>query len=67
MESKEFYKEIVREYLEQNHPAFLKELIQEKELDETLDYRADRFLKQMERSSNPQDEKEIYYREMLTF
>lgn len=67
MESKDYYKEIVRDYLEQNHPTFLAELIQSNELEETLDYRVDNFLEMMQHSSNPQDEKEVYYKDMLTF
>jgi len=67
MDSKKYYKEIIREYLSQHYPAFLMELEKDKELEEVLEHRATRFLEQMERSSNPQDEKEMYYQEMLTF
>jgi hypothetical protein len=67
MVSKEYYKEIIREFLSQHHPAFYKELKNDNELEETLNWRAERFLRMMENSSNPQDEKEIYYQEMLTF
>ena len=67
MASKEYNKEIIREYLSQHHPAFLMELEKDNELEETLDYRATRFLEQMSRSSNPQNEEEIYFQEMLTF
>ncbi len=67
IESKDYYKEIIREYLEQHHPRFLMELIESNELEEVLDWRVENFLEKMEHSSNPQDEKEIYYQEMLTF
>lgn len=67
MESKEYYKEIIREHLEQHYPHFLTELTNNKDLDWVLEYRAERFLSQMRASSNPQNEKEIYYKEMLTF
>lgn len=67
MESKEYYKETIKEYLSQHYPHFLTELAKSNDLEEMLDYRATRFLKQMSKSSNPQDDKEIYYEEMLTF
>jgi hypothetical protein len=67
MESKDYYKAIIKEHLKEHHRRFLRELENINELEEILDYRATRFLEQMSRSSNPQDEKEIYYQEMLTF
>ena len=65
--SKEYYKEVIKEYLEQHNPTFLAELKKENELEEVLEHRATRYLEQMQRSSNPQDEQEVYYQEMLTF
>lgn len=67
MDSKDYYKEVIREYLDQNHPLLLMELENSNELVEVLENRAARYLEQMHRSNNPQDEKEIYYQEMLTF
>jgi len=67
MESKEYYKGIVKEYLKQHHPRFYKELKKDGDLDEVAAYRANHYLEQMEHSSNPQDDKEIYYQDMLTF
>lgn len=67
IESKDYYKEIIRDYLEQHHPHFFQELKKTGELEETLDWRAERFLRMMSHSSNPQDDKEIFYKEMLTF
>ncbi len=67
MESKEYYKEILREHLAQNHPTFLAELMKDNELEEVLEWRVSNFLELMAHSDNPQDEKEIYYQDMLTF
>lgn len=67
MAGTEYYKGIVKDYLKQNHRKFYKELKEDGSLDEVLSRRVKHFLDQMERSSNPQDEKEIYYQDMLTF
>jgi hypothetical protein len=67
MGSKEYYKEIIREHLSQHYPRFLTQFTESNDLDWILDYRAENFLEKMRASSNPQDEKEIYYQEMLTF
>ena len=67
MESQEYYKGIVKDYLKQDHPRFYKELKKDGDLDEVATRRANHYLEQMEHSSNPQDDKEIYYQDMLTF
>ena len=63
----EYYKGIVKDYTKQHHKKFYRELKMDGSLDEVLTYRVKHYLEQMAESSNPQDEKEIYYREMLTF
>ncbi|MBW8331130.1 MAG: hypothetical protein K0M40_03840 [Prolixibacteraceae bacterium] len=62
-----YYKGVVKSYLKQHHKKFYKEIKADGSLDEVLTRRVKHFLDQMERSSNPQDEKEIAYQEMLTF
>lgn len=63
----EYYKQIVIDFLKENHPRFYKELKEANELDETATNRAKNFLEQMEHSSDPQMDEEIFYQEMLTF
>lgn len=63
---KEYYKGIIKDFIQQ-HQSNLFHQCSEEELDEIVDHRAQRYLNQMEHSSNTQDDKEIYYQEMLTF
>lgn len=66
VQSKEYYKEVVRDYIKQHHPRFLTEMTKE-DLEEMIEDKVDYFLRAMAFSSNPQDEKEVYYKDMLTF
>jgi hypothetical protein len=61
------YSQIVKGHLKQHHKNFYKSLVQSKELDYVANRRATLFLEQLEMSDNPQQDKEIYFQQMLEF
>jgi hypothetical protein len=63
----EYYKEIVLDYMKENHPRFYREMKEAGELDQIVTRRVENFLDQMSKSSNPEMDKGVFYQDMLTF
>ena len=57
----------VKDHLKQHHRKFYQSLVQSKELDHVANRRATLFLEQLEMSDNPQQDREIYFQQMLEF
>lgn len=63
----EHYSQIVKDHLKAHHKSFFKSLVRENELNRVALNRATLFLEQLEMSNNPQQDKEIYFQQMLEF
>lgn len=59
---KEYYKEIVIDFLTTHKKTWSKE-----EIEEIADMRAEAFVEQMMESTNPMMDKEVFYQQMLEF
>ena len=59
---KEYYKEIVIDYLKEH-----KKTLTEKEIQEIAEYRSTTFVERMQESKNLMMDKEFFYQEMLEF
>ncbi len=59
---KEYYKEIVIDFLTTHKKTWSKE-----EIEEIADMRAEAFVKRMKKSTNPMMDKEVFYQQMLEF
>lgn len=57
----------VKDHLKSHHKNFYQSLVKSKELDHVANRRATLFLEQLEMSDNPQQDKEIYFQQMLEF
>lgn len=57
----------VKNYLKQNHKSLYKSLVKDNEMSHVANRRATLFLEQLEISDNPQQDKEIYFKQMLEF
>ncbi len=64
--SVEYYMEVIKKYLRESRPEVYRQYTKE-EINQLARRRAERYLEQMEKSSQPMLEMEVYYKEMLTF
>ncbi|MDY0014840.1 MAG: hypothetical protein RBS13_01375 [Bacteroidales bacterium] len=64
--SAEYYMQIIKTHLRETKPNTYRQFTKE-ELNESTRYRAERFLEQMENSSHPMLDLEVFYEEMLTY
>lgn len=62
-----YYQVKIMDYLEENETTLHKKLLESNELEEFAEKRAIKYVTQLVESENPDLEKEVFYKQMMTF